>query len=57
MKNWNPIRLDAGENTLILSPGDEDGFHIEEENGSKGKVYVYYSEKPNLIKCLEEVPI
>ena len=48
--------VDDTENSLILSPGDIDGFHICENEG-KGKIYVYYSEITNLIKRLQEVKI
>jgi len=42
------------ENTLLLTPGDSDGFHIEEIEG-KGKVYVYYSEIDRLMECLQRM--
>ena len=43
-------------NGLILVPGDMDGFHIAEAEGT-GKVYVYYSEVEDVIKGLQEMMI
>ena len=49
-----PIKVDeADENGLILVPGDDDGFHIQEAEG-KGKIYVYYTEAPMLINRITE---
>ena len=54
MEITNPIKVDDTENSLILQSGDIDGFHICEIEG-KGKIYVYYSEIKDLIKCLKKV--
>jgi len=48
------IRIDDEENSLIATPGDGDGFHIEEMEG-KSKVYVYYSEIEKLEQLLRKV--
>ncbi len=48
------IKVGSGENRLILDSGDIDGFHICETEGD-AKVYVYYSEKEELITALWKV--
>jgi hypothetical protein len=47
--------LDDSSNTLRIDPADNDGFHICEIAGSKGKVYVYYSEIDSLVDCLKRI--
>ena len=47
------ITLDDTDNTLLISPGDEDGFHIEETEG-ENRVYVYYSEIEKLMQLLRK---
>lgn len=53
MSDMERKELDSDQNGLYLETADEDGIHICEKVGD-GKVYVYYSELPSLIKLLQE---
>lgn len=43
--------LNENENDLIFEAGDIDGFHIKENTG-KGKIYIYFSELPEILQKL-----
>ena len=53
MMDKEKVYLDDTENSLYIEAADEDGLHICEQIGD-GKVYVYLSEIPVLIKKLQE---
>lgn len=48
---FGPIKIDQTQNTLIIKPGDDDGFLVCEENKSN-EIYVYYSDVKPLIQIL-----
>jgi hypothetical protein len=52
------VYLDDDPNGLRLDPVDCDGFAIVERDGGRnGKIYVYYSERDDLVKILNNIDV